>query len=115
LCLPPSYTWTLKGRAYQHRVPTRWGKQGRINLMGTLCFLEGESEQYLEYRLLEDSTSCRSGEVVAYLNLLAKKARKEGKPVAVVLDRAPFHRAKVVRDERARWEAKGLKLYYLPA
>jgi putative transposase len=115
LCLPPAYTWTLKGQKHQHRVPTRWGKQGRVNLMGTLCFLEGESEQYLEYRLLEGSTSCRSGEVVAYLDLLAEKARREGKSVVVVLDRAPFHRAKAVRDERARWEAKGLKLYYLPA
>lgn len=86
MCLPPSYTWTPKGRACQHRVPTRWGKQGRINLMGTLCFFssEGESERYLEYRLLGAGTSCRSGEVVAYLDLLAEEARREGKPVVVV-------------------------------
>lgn len=113
MCLPPSYGWALKGRKHQQRVPTRWGKQGRINLMGTLCF-EGESEEYLEYRLLEGS--CRSGEVVTYLDLLAEKARREGKPVVVVLDRAPFHRAGAVREERpTKWEAKGLRLYYLPA
>ncbi len=80
--------------------------------MGTLCF-EGESEERLEYRLLEGS--CRSGEVVAYLDLLAEKARSEGKPVVVVLDRAPFHRAGAVREERPKWEAKGLRLYLLPA
>lgn len=112
MCLPPSYTWTLKGRKHQHRVRTRWGKQGRINLVGTLCF-EGEGEERLEYRLLEGS--CRSGEVVAYLDLLAEEAEREGKPVAVVLDRAPFHRAGAVLEERPKWEVKGLRLYYLPA
>jgi putative transposase len=93
-------------------VRTRWGKQGRINLVGTLCF-EGEGEERLEYRLLEGS--CRSGEVVAYLDLLAEEAEREGKPVAVVLDRAPFHRAGAVLEERPKWEVKGLRLYYLPA
>ena len=80
--------------------------------MGTLCF-EGEGEERLEYRLLEGS--CRSGEVVAYLDLLAEEAEREGKPVAVVLDRAPFHRAGAVLEERPKWEVKGLRLYYLPA
>ncbi len=79
--------------------------------MGTLRF-EGEDER-LEFRLLEGS--CRSGEVVAYLDLLAEKAEREGKPVVVVLDRAPFHRAGAVRERRLGWEAKGLRLYYLPA
>lgn len=112
MCLPPSYTWTLKGRRHQHRVRTRWAKQGRVNLMGTLCF-EGESEERLEYRLLEGS--CRSGEVVAYLDLLAEEAEREGKPVVVVLDNAPFHTAGAVRGMLPGWEAKGLRLYYLPA
>jgi putative transposase len=79
--------------------------------VGTLRF-EGEDE-HLEFRLLEGS--CRSGEVVAYLDLLAEKAEREGKPVVVVLDRAPFHRAGAVRERRLGWEAKGLRLYYLPA
>ncbi len=111
MCLPPTHTWTLKGRKHQHRVSTRWGKQGRVNLVGTLCF-EREDER-LEFRLLEGS--CRSGEVVAYLDLLAEKAQREGKPVVVVMDRAPFHRAGAVRDRRPGWEAKGLRLYYLPS
>ena len=112
LCVPPAYTWTPKGQEHQHRVRTRWGRQGRINLIGTLS-LEGETER-LEYRMLEGS--CRSVEVVDYLNLLADEAEREDKAVVVVLDRAPFHRAKVVKEEeRPRWEAKGLKLYYLPS
>ncbi len=72
--------------------------------MGTLCF--EEAEERLEFRLLEGS--CRSGEVVGYLDLLAEKARRDGKPVVVVLDRAPFHRAGAVRERRPEWEVKGL-------
>lgn len=91
---------------------TRWGRQGRINLIGTLGFEEG-SEEHLEYKLLEGP--CRTGEVVAYLNLLAEKAQKQNKPVVVVLDRASFHRAKAVSEKGPEWEEKGLKLYYLPS
>ncbi len=111
LCLPPAYSWTRRGKANQHRVRTRWGKQGRVNLIGTLS-LEGEVES-LEYRMLEGS--CRAGEVIGYLDALAEKARRDGKPVVVVLDNAPFHKASAVRDARAGWESKGLRLRYLPA
>ena len=113
MCLPPSYSWTRKGRANQRRVRTRWVKEGRVNLIGTLSFGDGEEVGSLEYRLLEGS--CRSGEVIAYLGALAERAEREGKPVVVVLDNAPFHKAGAVRDARAGWEAKGLKLYYLPS
>jgi hypothetical protein len=47
--------------------------EGRINLIGTLA-LKGCAEQ-LEYRLIEGS--CRSGEVVGYLDALAEKAHTE--------------------------------------
>ncbi len=109
--LPPSYSWTKKGRANQHRVPTRWGKQGRVNLIGTLSSEDGEER--LEYRMLEGS--CRTGEVVGYLDALSEEAERGRKPVVVVLDNAPFHTAGAVRDARAGWEAKGLRLYYLPS
>lgn len=111
LCLPPTYAWTLKGRAYQHRVKTRWGSKGRINLIGALR-VEGESK-LLEYEMLEER--CRTKEVVDYLDILAAKAEEEAKPVVVALDNAPFHRAGVLQAERAKWESKGLRLYYLPA
>lgn len=112
LCLPPSYSWSRKGRANRHEVRTRWGKQGRVNLIGTLSFGDG-SERRLEYRLLEGA--CRTREVMGYLDALAEEAERGGKPVVVVLDNAPFHKAGAVRDARAGWEAKGLRLYYLPA
>jgi transposase len=92
-------------------VRIRWGKQGRINLIGTLV-LQGETE-WLEYKILEGS--CRSGEVIGYLQHLAERAEQEGEAVLVVLDRASFHRAEALQEERPKWQAKGLKLYYLPS
>ncbi len=113
LCLPPAYSWTKKGRANRHEVRTRWGKQGRINLIGTLSL--DEEVESLEYRMLEGP--CRTGEVLGYLNSLAEEAERKGRRVVVVLDNAPFHKDKAgaIQYARAGWEAKGLELYYLPA
>ncbi len=112
LCLPPAYSWTKKGRANRREVRTRWGKQGRVNLIGTLSLGEEEVES-LQYRMLEGP--CRTGEVLGYLNSLAKEAERKGRRVVVVLDNAPFNKAGAIQDARAGWEAKGLELYYLPA
>ncbi len=111
LCLPPTYTWTLKGTEHQHRVRSRWGSEGRINLIGTLR-LEGEDER-LEYSLIEGS--CRSAEVMGYLDALAEQAERMSKPCVVVLDNAPFHTAGVIRERESEWAAGGLVLYRLPA
>jgi putative transposase len=92
-------------------VRSRWGSEGRINLIGTLCCLEGEAER-LEYRVLEGS--CDSEEVLGYLDALAERA-SPAEPCMVVLDNAPFHTAGVVRERETGWEAKGLRLYRLPA
>ncbi len=110
MCLPPTHTWTLKGQAHQHRVRGRWGSEGRINLIGTLC-LEGGAER-LEYGVLEGS--CDSEEVLGYLDALAERA-SPAKPCVVVLDNAPFHTAGVVRERETEWETRGLRLYRLPA
>ncbi len=111
LCLPPAYSCTMKGRANRHEVRTRWGKQGRINLIDTLRL--GEGVELVEYRMLEGA--CRTGEVLGYLDALAEQAAREDRRVVVVLDNAPFHKAGAIRAARPGWEAKGLELYYLPA
>ncbi len=90
---------------------SRWGSEGRINLIGTLC-LEEESER-LQYAMIEGA--CRSGEVVGYLDALAEQAKRMDKPCVVVLDNAPFHTAGVVREHESGWAARGLVLYRLPA
>jgi hypothetical protein len=69
------------------------GKQGRINLIGALCF-EGESKERLEFQLLEGT--CRSEEVLAYLDLLAEKPTAEGEAGRGGVGSGPFHRARVV-------------------
>lgn len=79
--------------------------------MGTLC-LEGQGKR-LEYRMLKGS--CNSGEVLLYLDALAKKAEQEDKPCVVVLDNAPFHTGGLVREREQEWKARGLTLYRLPA
>lgn len=111
LCLPPTATWTPTGSRHQHRVPSRWGSQGRINLIGTLC-LARETER-LEYARMPGS--CRVEVVVAYLDELAAQAERTDTPVVVVLDNAPFHRAHAVQQACARWAEQGLTLEYLPA
>jgi putative transposase len=82
--------------------------------MGTLCLLEGEGHQRLEYRRMLEG-SCHSGEVLGYLDALAVEAEQEEKPCVVVLDNAPFHTAGVVREREEDWKARGLVLYRLPA
>jgi len=46
---------------------------------------------------------------------LAENAELEGKPVVVVLDNASLHTAGAVRERQPGWEARGLRLYYLPS
>lgn len=92
-------------------MPTRWGSQGRINLIGTLA-LAGEDER-LEYHLVEGS--CRATVVVAYLDALAAQTEADGTPTVVVLDNAPFHTARTVREREAAWREQGLTLSFLPA
>lgn len=106
-----------KGQAHQHRVKRRWGSEGRVNLMGTLC-VEGEGHERLEYRMLEYRMlegSCNSTEVLLYLEALAEKSQREDRPCVVVMDNAPFHTAGAIREREAKWEARGLTLYRLPA
>ena len=111
LCLPPTCAWTRKGQSHQHRVPTRWGSRGRVNLIGALC-LEGADER-LEYSILEGA--CRKENVSAYLDAISGEAERSGREVVVVLDNASFHTAKMVEEKRSVWEGRGLTPLYLPA
>ena len=90
---------------------SRWGSEGRINIIGTLC-LEGQSE-WLQYSVIEGA--CRSEEVLGYLEALAEQAEAEDERCVVVLDNASFHTAGVVVERESEWAARGLVLYRLPA
>jgi len=92
-------------------VRSRWGSEGRINLIGTLR-LEGGAHERSEYRVLEGW--CDGEEVLDYPDALAERA-SPAKPCVVVVDNAPFHTAGVIRERETAWEARGLRLYRLPA
>jgi putative transposase len=87
-------------------VRSRWGSEGRVNVIGTLC--SGGQSEWLQYSVIEGSW--RSGEVLAYLDALAEQAEEEGERCVVVLDNAPFHTAGVVRARESEWAAGGLVL-----
>lgn len=111
LSLPLTSTWTRRGQAHQHRVPSRWGSQGRVNLIGTLRI--ARDDEQLEYAVVDGS--CRAEVVVGYLDALAAQAKANGTPTVVVLDNAPFHRATKVREREPQWRKDGLTLSWLPA
>lgn len=103
------YTWFKRGSGKQFKIPTRWGSQGKINLIGTYS-LHGDQAQ-LEYRELNGT--CKQDQVIAYLDTLALKCNPK-KLMVVVLDNASFHKGKELKACQAGWEARGLFLRYLP-
>lgn len=103
------YTWFAKGAGQQFKVPTRWPSQGRINLIGSLS-LFGSAAQ-LEVRKL--TGSCTQDQVISYLDALAQGC-DPARLTVVVLDNAPFHKGKLLTEQRPKWEAQGLYLRYLP-
>lgn len=108
--LPLCYTWFTKGKGKQFQIPTRWGSQGRINLIGSYS-LFGDDE-HLEYRELEKS--CKKANVLSYLETLFV-AKKPDALMVVVLDNATFHKSAEIQEKRPSWEAGGMFLRFLPA
>lgn len=103
------YTWFAKGAGKQFKVPTRWNSAGRLNLIGTLSSFGTDTQ--LEVREL--SGSCTQAQVISYLDTLAQRC-DPARLTVVVLDNAPFHKGKLLTEQRLRWEAQGLYLRYLP-
>lgn len=102
-------TWFRRGSGQQFRIPTRWGSQGRLNLIGTYT-LHGTTPA-LELRTVQGS--CNQEQVIAYLDTLAQHS-EPSRLTVIVLDNAAFHRGKAIREKQIGWEAQGLYLRYLP-
>ncbi|GGR15762.1 transposase [Deinococcus ruber] len=102
-------TWFKRGSGQQFRIPTRWGSQGRLNLIGTYT-LHG-THPHLAVRALEGS--CTQTQVIAYLDTLAEQC-EPSRLTVIVLDNATFHRGKAIQEKQLAWEAQGLYLRYLP-
>jgi putative transposase len=110
LMLPLCYTWFKKGSGKQFAIPTRWGSQGRINLIGTYS-LHGD-ETILEYREL--AKTCKQESVIAYLETLFTEKKPE-ELLVIVLDNATFHKSSGIKGRRSKWEKGEMFLRYLPA
>ena len=102
------YKGFAKGAGKQFRVPTRWSSAGRLNLIGTWS-LFGATAQ-LEAREL--SGSCTQAQVISYLDTLAQSC-DPARLTVVVQGNAPFHKGKLLTEQRDLWEAQGLYLRYL--
>ena len=103
-------SWFKRGRGKQFRVPTRWGSEGRLNVIGAWS-LHGEEVQ-LEYRMLEGA--CKRADVISFLRWLAAKCDPE-RPTVVLLDNAGHHKGGELEGLKCEWEAQGLVVRYLPA
>jgi putative transposase len=103
-------SWFKRGKGKQFPVPTRWGSEGRLNVIGVWS-IHGE-DTHLEYRLLEGS--CKQPEVVGFLRWQAAICDPE-RPTVIVLDNATFHRGRELKALKNEWESQGLVLRYLPS
>lgn len=107
LALPVTYTWSKRGSANRLRVPTRWGSQGRLNLLGAFSW----RDRRLHFDLVQSSIT--SEHVIAFIDALTRNATSE-RVTVVVLDNAGFHISGKVRAMRPAWAVRGAFLRYLP-
>ena len=104
-----SYTWSPRGSKNRLRVPTRWGSQGRLNLIGALAW--GKQKRTLHVELVEENV--KSERVLAFIDALAREATPDQLTV-IVLDNASFHTGANIKERRQGWEEKNVLLRYLP-
>ncbi|TNM60186.1 IS630 family transposase, partial [Deinococcus radiopugnans] len=109
LMLSIGATWTPRGSGCQFEIPTRWGSNGRINLMG--CLTLDSAVTRLDVRELNGN--CTGEQVIEFLDTFAQRCDPQRWTV-VVLDNAPFHKGAALRQRIPHWETLGLYLRYLP-
>ena len=96
------YAWQKRGERIV--IPVSRGKsQNVLGLMWHRC-------QRFESFVFEGSID--SNVVIGCLDIIAKNLKKE---TVIVLDNAPIHRSEEFEEKIQEWEARGLKIYYLPA
>ena len=104
-----SYTWSKRGTKNRLCVPTRWGSQGRLNLIGALAW--GEEQRTLHFELVEESI--KSAHVVTFIDELVRNTPSDQLTI-VVLDNASCHTGTRVKERRQGWKEKNVLLRYLP-
>lgn len=88
-------------------MPSRWGSQGRLNLIGALSW----PKRQLHFELLEGSVT--SERVSSFIEALTRNATGE-RVTVVVLDNAGFHTSGKLQAKRPTWEKRQVFLRHLP-
>ena len=97
------YAWQDRGRHGTLGIPTTGSK--RINELG---FLDPAAN---EFRTFSRIGSVNSDAIIEVMDTYCDELEN---PTVVILDNAPIHLSKTVREKRPEWEKRGLTLYFLP-
>lgn len=96
------YAWQAPGDQIELPASTH---HRRLNVLGFF-----KRDNTLAPYVVEGSVS--SEMVIACIDAFAEGL---GKATVLVIDRAPMHTAKVLQEAKARWQQKGLRLFFLPS
>ncbi|MGH8497761.1 MAG: IS630 family transposase [Methylococcales bacterium] len=98
------YAWQDRGSTLE--LPCRKGK--RINVLGVLSVSDGR----LEVGMPDGKMTSQI--ILDRLEGIAESAAREVVATLRVLDNASIHTAKVIQNQRLKWESKSLYLYFIP-
>lgn len=94
------YGWIRIGEQYG----LRSSKGGKLNVFGLLNY-NGDLTSYVT------SGRVDSRQIIDWMTDFASTINKK---TVVVLDNAPWHSSKLIKDKIEDWKEKGLEIYYLP-
>ena len=102
-CLQPPlpYLWQLKGRTVGLPAQAHSRRLSALGFLGKCgCLRSFQTREKVTAQFIVESVE----------SLLPTLSR----PTVLVLDNASVHRSKLVREKRAEWKKKGLRLLFLP-
>ena len=102
--LVPVVPYAWQGPGQQIELPSSTHHR-RLNVLGFL-----KRDNTLEPYVVEGSVSTEM--VIACIDAFAEGLSKA---TVLVIDRAPIHTAKALKEALGRWQAKGLRLFFLPS
>ena len=94
------YGWIRVGE--QHGIST--SKYGKLNVFGLLSY-EGKLTSYTTTSRVDSSQ---------LIEWLSDFAQSQTKRTVVVMDNAPWHRSAKMEQQREKWKADGLEIFFLP-
>lgn len=102
--LQPVVPYAWQAPRTQIRLPSS-SHHKRINVLGFLQRNNRFSPYIVESNVSGDT-------VIACIDAFTKSLRK---PTVIVIDNAPIHKGRAFDEARARWQQRGLRLFFLPS